>query len=823
MVLPQHVLRQVTSASSRAEPVQRHLATADWHDILGHAPQASVDLFTRFYGIATPNTAPPPCPFCTAHSQPDAPSWTLPSHFRRSLQRPFQLLRCDLLQPFPGERFSTRNYVLVIQDLYSGYTAVRFLFAPSDTSAAFRSFLRFHSTQRRCRPTHVFSATPKLFYTNDDRIKFLAVPPMHTTDLRQRLRSMHEAAQLPLADWPYTCKHLFYLHNYAPLGTTTPIRLWTGSSHTPPQLHPFGCGVLFQTTSSAPRRGIFLGHTDAGRYVIRDIYTRDIHFLHGAVFEHQRPPINTPAVNAATLTSKLPTSYTSAASSPDAEAWIDAMNTELAMLRELTVWSLVPSPEGKRVIPTKWVFTQKHNPDGTLRKYKARLVVSGNHQSQGIDYYSSFSPVVKQSSVKLLLAIAAKNHYDVSFLDVTNAYCWGTLTDETYCKQPPGFQQTDAHGTPLVCKLHKSLYGLPQSGRCWNLRLTEILITIGLQQSDYDPCVFYKITSSSFFAISIYVDDNMLVTSNNTQKTFFLNRIQSHIKILPVRDQLYLGMKITPVKDGYRLDQSAYVNKLLTRFDMANCNPVRTPLIVSQSGDASPHVQKTPGLATNKPFQELLGCLLYLSNVSRPDITYPTVAMSVHSHSPMQHHMGILKRILRYLRGTPSLGINFLSTNTGQLYAASDASLCSFPHSRSVSGIAIFLGSAPLLWRTKQQSLVALSSCEAEIYAIAETCKDLVPIRGLLLELAPNLVSSPTTLYTDSYSAMYLILNGGSTRTRHFHKRVNFIQDYLKNYDIALKYMPTNTIPADFLTKPFTHVACSDTLKTFYGITSVEN
>ena len=253
---------------------------------------------------------------------------------------------------------------------------------------------------------------------------------------------------------------------------------------------------------------------------------------------------------------------------------------------------------------------------------------------------------------------------------------------------------------------------------------------------------------------------------------------------------------------------------------MADSKPVHTPLVVSQSTEQFLHERKTPLLTSSKPYQELLGCLLYLANVSRPDLTFPVIAMSVHGHAPKQHHMGVLKRILRYLKGTPYFGINYTSSAVGSLYAASDASLASFPNSKSVTGTAIFLGGVPILWRTKQQSLVALSSCEAETYAIAETCRDLVPIRGLLQELAPSLITSPTVIYTDSYSAMFLILNGGSTRTKHFHKRVNFIQDYLKNYDLALQYMPTNTIPADMLTKPITRKTCETTLSDFFSVTS---
>jgi len=504
---------------------------------------------------------------------------------------------------------------------------------------------------------------------------------------------------------------------------------------------------------------------------------------------------------------------------PDASDWSQAMNTELNMLRELNVWSLVPTPANARVIPTQWVFTKKYHPDGSLRKHKARLVVTGNKQRQGEDYASCFSPVVKHSSVRILLAIAAKYRYHVSFIDVTNAYCWGTLHEETFCKQPPGFQQLSPTGETLVCKLHKSLYGLPQSGRCWNQRLTQILIQIGLQQSDYDPCVFYKRTLASFFAMSAYVDDNMVVSSDSAQTTYFLHKIKQLIKIVPVQNQLYLGMTITQTDTGFRLDQETYATKILSRFQMNDSKPVRTPLVTSQSSDLLLHERRTPFLSDSKPYQELLGCLLYLANVSRPDLTFPVIAMSVHGHAPMQHHMGILKRILRYLKGTPHLGINYHSASIGALYAASDASLATFPNSKSVTGTSIFLGAVPILWRTKQQSLVALSSCEAEAYAIAETCRDLVPIRGLLLELAPDLVAAPTVIYTDSYSAMFLILNGGSTRTKHFHKRINFIQDYLKTYNLALQYMPTGTIPADMLTKPVPNTVCSKTLADFYSIT----
>ena len=821
MVLPQHVLRQVIGHRTPQEPILPAHTDLNWHVVLGHSPPIWTDSFRQYHGLSPPRTPASPCHACNELSLPRTPSWTLPNHMRRHLRGPFSMLRCDLITLFPAQHFTTRNHVLVIQDIHSGYVALRFLYARGDTLRALRGFLSFHSAQRRHTPSFLFTSTPDVFRAlRTPTTRICRAPPIHAQELRSRVRRIHDETLLPLADWPFTCKYLFYLHNFSPNDGTTPVDIWTGKRNTLPSLHPFACDVYFRTDSQAPRRGLLLGYTTTGRYIIRDIYTRELLYLRSGVFDHHSSYDPAPTLRAATATQQqpLPTSYRSAVAAEDAALWTDAMDTELRMLHELNVWTLVPPPSGARIIPTKWIYTKKYNPDGSLRKYKARLVVSGNQQTQGEDYFSSFSPVVKQSSVKILLAIAAKFKYHVSFIDVTNAYCWGILSEVTYCKQPPGYQTTDPQGNTLVCKLLKSLYGLPQSGRCWNQRLTEILIQIGLTQSDYDPCIFFKRTHNSFFALSTYVDDNMIVSSNDTLTTFFLNRIKSQIKIVPVTDQLYLGMQITNIPDGFRLDQRAYIDKILHRFQLTDCKSVRTPLIVSQSSEASLHVQKTPPLVSAKPYQEVLGCLLYLSNVSRPDITFPTVAMSIHGHSPMAHHMGILKRILRYLKGTANYGIHFTTYSVGQLYAASDASLCSFPNSKSVSGITIFLGAVPILWRTKQQTLVALSSCEAEIYAIAETCRELVHIRGLLQELAPDLVPSPTILYTDSYSAMYLVLNGGSARTKHFHKRVNFIQDYIKQYDLALKYMPTNTIPADLLTKATPHSTCQQTLATFYGI-----
>jgi hypothetical protein len=168
--------------------------------------------------------------------------------------------------------------------------------------------------------------------------------------------------------------------------------------------------------------------------------------------------------------------------------WHAAMTNEFQALLKNETWSLCPRPPGKNVVPCKWVFKLKRRPDGSIDRHKARLVAVGYLQRSGIDFHDTFSPVIKPSTVRMVLATAVSFNWDIRQLDVSNAFLHGILEDEVYMAQPKGFE--DPVHPQFVCKLHKSLYGLKQAPRAWFNRFSTALLSLGFLSSQVDPSLF---------------------------------------------------------------------------------------------------------------------------------------------------------------------------------------------------------------------------------------------------------------------------------------------------------------------------------------------
>ena len=443
------------------------------------------------------------------------------------------------------------------------------------------------------------------------------------------------------------------------------------------------------------------------------------------------------------------------------------------------------------------------------RKHKARLVAAGCGQIKGIDFETGYSPVVRGSSVRLLLTVAAAKGYVLRFFDTVGAYLYAPMTRAVYVAQPPGFEKLDDAGKPFVCLLNKSLYGLPESGRNWFNTVCSILKKAGLQQSQYDPCIFFSISDNHYFLCSIWVDDKAFVADSNKTIEKFVKKINQEIEMIEVKSQNYLGMEISRSHSGITLSNKEYIEKKLSDYRLDKINPVRS--VCSELKPLGENPQSK--LVCQSLYREMLGCLMFISNTSRPDIQYQVQALSKFSNSPREAHLNAMKRVFAYLKSTVNQALHFPPGEMGSLSVCADASWSSMEDSKSVSGVCIRIGKVPLVWKTKKQDMVAHSSCESEVEAMCLGVKLMKPITGLLSEICPGSLEYPIVLETDSRSGMELIINGGSSNSTHYLRRINILRNEVDNGNVRMKFIPSSQCSADILTKPCTGIKTGEIAK----------
>ncbi|XP_017191781.2 retrovirus-related Pol polyprotein from transposon RE1 [Malus domestica] len=336
------------------------------------------------------------------------------------------------------------------------------------------------------------------------------------------------------------------------------------------------------------------------------------------------------------LTLVEPATYKSAMKVP---VWFQAMQEEIDALHHQHTWSLVHLPLNKNLVGCKWVFKLKKNSDRTVARHKARLVAKGFSQEPGLDYGETFSPVVKPTTVRLVLALAAHFNWNVRQLDVKNAFLHGFLNEEVYMAQPPGFG--DAAHPELVCKLHKSLYGLKQAPRAWNDRFTSFLPSLGFQSTYSDSSLFVKIVGSDIVVLLLYVDDIIITGSSSPLIQQVIHSLTAEFDIKDLGALHYfLGIQVTKTAQGLFLSQSKYIQDLLQKVEMMDAKACDTHCLPNN------RLLKDDGTPYNNP------------------TVYRTV-----------------KRILRYLKGTLSGGMAYTRGDL-TLKAFSDADWAGDPNDR---------------------------------------------------------------------------------------------------------------------------------------------
>lgn len=402
------------------------------------------------------------------------------------------------------------------------------------------------------------------------------------------------------------------------------------------------------------------------------------------------------------------------------QCWIDAMNAELEALEANNTWDIVDLPEGKHAIGSKWVHKTKYNPDGSIERYKSRLVILGNKQVRGIDFTETFAPVAKLSTVRALLAVAAMQNWVVCQMDVSNAFLNGDLDEVVYMKMPPGYEGMGSRipslnmvtsiptNTQKVCRLKKALYGLRQASRQWFAKLSHTLKQMNYVQSKADYSLFSFTKGNNITVILVYVDDILISGDSDSDMTELKRVLSQHFHMRDMgAPRYFLGLEIDRSSSGFFVSQRKYTTDLLKEYGMSKVTPLKLSMDV--------HLKLTPQkgdlLADPTPYQRLVGKLIYLT-ITRPDIAFSVHILTQFMQQPTTIHMQAAKRVLRYLAGNVGQGILLASTSAAQLTAYCDSDWASCPTTRkSTSGFCVLLGSSPISWKTKKQSLVARSTC----------------------------------------------------------------------------------------------------------------
>jgi len=499
--------------------------------------------------------------------------------------------------------------------------------------------------------------------------------------------------------------------------------------------------------------------------------------------------------------SDIPKSYSEAMSSNEADDWHKAMNDEMTALKDNETYELTKRPKDKNVIGGRWVFAVKSGPNGE-EQFKARYVAKGYSQIQNIDYHETFSPTANITSIRMLMQVAVDNLLHVHQMDVKTAYLNANIDDEIYVEQPDGFTAKDDDGEKFVYKLKKSLYGLKQSSRNWNITLHNYLLSLQFVQSSCDYCVYTKFDSISTVIVIIWVDDLIIAGSNLS----VINSVKSHLSCkFKMKDlgqlKWFLGINFYFADNSIQMNQSKYINKLLDKFKMSDCNTKLIPCDLSVKDVIE---AESVLLEDAKPYRQIVGSLIYLMVSTRPDLCYIVNMLSQQLAKPTSAHLQLSKLVLKYLRGTITHFLEFSKSSNGLGLLGFTDSDWGGSKDRSISGFCYKLSenSALVSWKSKKQNTVALSSCEAEYIATSFAVQEAIFLQQLLRDMT-GLDKVPVHLKIDNQGAIELSKNPvHRQRSKHIDIKYHHVREHVQNGNVVLHYVPSADNIADMFTKP---------------------
>jgi len=515
-----------------------------------------------------------------------------------------------------------------------------------------------------------------------------------------------------------------------------------------------------------------------------------------------------------------PRSVSEANRSEEAAEWLEARMVELGRLEEMGCWELVDPPPGANILASLWRFTVKLNPDNTIDRYKARLVVNGSNQKEGVDYGETFASTAGRTTIRIFLAMVCVMGLHLHQLDITTAFLYGDVDKEIYMRQPPGHFD----GTKRVCKLVRSLYGLKQAPRIWSETLHRALCEIGFTQSELDPSLYWMVRDGVNVWLLDFVDDILLASVSLALIAAVKEDLMNRFKVTDMGPaQRYVGVHIHRdlEKGEMWLHQANYSLELLERFKLVGKPFPDTPLPDEfvlhyaweslNKGEDSEPPSDLKGLAEpplsdedRTQFQRIVGSLNYVAHVTRPDVAFAVNQLSRATQNPRPRHLAAAKRCVLYVGGTADWGLHFNRAAGMYLECYVDASqvvVSKGTEKNAMTGFILQVGGGPVAWTARRQDCITTSTCDSESQAIMTSTQYVENARDQLEELGHTRMW-PTPVFNDNTAAVSLCKDARAhNKSIQLTKAMAYIRQLTKRGVILPLHVRTQHQPADFLTK----------------------
>jgi hypothetical protein len=448
-------------------------------------------------------------------------------------------------------------------------------------------------------------------------------------------------------------------------------------------------------------------------------------------------------------------------------------------------------PEGAKIFGLTWVYKVKPATELEPKRYRSRLCVLGNRQTED-SYGETYAAVAKVKMFRLLVSVCVHLGMKMTQLDVSNAFMYADLDRDIYVYPPPGYKHLG------VLKLNKSLYGLKQAPRLWFDTMKSALEEMGFEQLQSDVCCFSHKEKHCY--VLMFVDDICVCTDDEQFRSELLEKLNKKFKVKHFGStRRYVGLQLKWSTDGKwaKIFQLDYIEKLLSVFKMTDCKIADQPCTDSVKLSKKDTISEK---MKERPYRSLVGALLYLLG-TRPDVTSSIRAVSQHTSNPADNHWKAAKRILRYLKGTKHKGVVYKRDKRFRLSAFCDSDHASEEDRKSISGYVVYAQGGPIVWKSKKQPIIALSTCEAEYIALSEVIKELLWTSMTLKELKVKRHGA-MRVYIDNQAAKRLAENAvNHERSKHIDIRYHFIRQVVASGKVQLYYIDTKKNVSDLLTK----------------------